>query len=108
MRVTKPSRLGEHLFSSKSLFTVKKVFFLFRNSVARAKIGTQLGLASLQGGKSGEERGCGAAATPGAQPVQELPVPQGEPRPSGTPLASVGMAEQLHAARAAGQAGPEL
>lgn len=52
-RATELRQLRQHLFSLKHLFTVKKIFFLFRRSVARAKIGTQLGLASLQGGESG-------------------------------------------------------
>lgn len=51
--VTKLSRLRAYFFSSKSVFSTIKIFFLFRHSVARAKIGTQLHLASLQGGESG-------------------------------------------------------
>lgn len=69
--VTKLSRLRVYFFSSKSIFSTIKIFFLFRHSVARAKIGTQLHLASLQGGESG----CSAVVLPGAQPVQELTVP---------------------------------
>lgn len=74
---TRATALRQHFFSQKHLFTVKKIFFLFRRSVARAKIGTQLGLAALQGGeRAGEDRGGCAMVMPGAQPAQELAVPQ--------------------------------
>lgn len=75
-RATELRQLRQHFFSLKHLFTVKKIFFLFRRSVARAKIGTQLGLASQQGGESGRGQGGLCLAMPGAQPALELAVPQ--------------------------------
>lgn len=77
-RATELRQLRQHFFSLKHLFTVKKIFFLFRRSVARAKIGTQLGLASQQGGESGRGQGGLCLVMPGAQPVQELAVLQGK------------------------------
>lgn len=72
---TRATELRQHFFSLKHLFTVKKIFFLFRRSVARAKIGTQLGLASA--GRRERARTEGAVLVmPGAQPAQELAVPQ--------------------------------